>query len=244
MAPDKKTFEQATKLVIKTFEGGYYHPLMFRDGRLNPNTSAFGIMAKSGETMFGLDRHAGHSLYYSTPRVTSDVLTNLQYIPTYKYKSADAKQFWETIDATGAAQKWAWNYRGGSLEEKLATLAARVLYPAYIEYSNKYLTPQAQKIVANNPKLLFHFIYAVWNGPGFFKRWGKILNADVASGLNAEQLLARQIQARAAEPSIVNRSAQRMLTLFASPDFDLKKKAMLTIPAIMIAAGILIYASK
>jgi len=244
MNVDQNLFLDATKLVIKNFEGGYYHPDMLLDGRLNPTPAQIDLMKYSGETMFGLDRHAGHSLYYSSPRISSDVRNNLQYIPTYTYKNVASKDFWTTLDNQSAAQLWRWNYKGGPLEDKLQTLAAKILYPVFIEYSDKYLSEAAKKVVYNNPKLLFHFIYAVWNGPAFFKKFAQQLNADISKNASTDTLVNNQINARA--KSAVSSSASKMVKVFQSSDFMelLKKKRKFILPAILVAAGIGYYLYK
>lgn len=238
---DQNLFLNATKLVIKNFEGGYYHPNMLSDGRLNATPAQINFMRNSGETMFGLDRHAGHSLYYSSPRISDDVRTNLQYIPTYTYKNSASKNFWTTLDSQNAAKLWRWNYKGGALEDKLQTLAAKILYPVFLEYSDLYLSEAAKKVVYNNPKLLFHFIYAVWNGPKFFKKFAKKLNEDVKNNLGQETLINNQISLRA--NSAVSASANKMLKVFLSTEFNelLKKKRKTTL--ILLGAALLISAA-
>ena len=238
---DKNLFNDATKLVIKNFEGGYYHPDMLTDGRLNATPAQINFMRFSGETMFGLDRHAGHSLYYISPRISSDVRTNLQYIPSYKYKNDASRNFWTTLDNQNAAKLWRWNYKGGTLESKLEKLAAQILYPVFLEYSNLYLDEQSKKIVNKNPKLLFHFIYAVWNGPAFFKKFAKKLNEDVKNNLSIESLINNQISLRA--NSAVSASANKMIKVFLSTEFNelLKKKRKKIL--ILIAGALLIGAA-
>lgn len=239
---DQNLFLDATKLVIKNFEGGYYHPDMLLDGRLNPTAAQIDLMKYSGETMFGLDRHAGHSLYYTSPRISKDVRTNLQYIPGYTYKNNASKEFWGILDYQNAAQLWKWNYKGGALENKLQTLAAKILYPVFIEYSDKYLISEAaKKAVYNNPKLLFHFIYAVWNGPVFFQKFAKKLQEDLSNNSNADTLVKNQISARA--NSAVASSASKMVKVFASTEFNelLKKKRKKIL--ILIGGALLISAA-
>lgn len=244
MNVDQNLFLDATKLVIKNFEGGYYHPDMLLDGRLNPTPAQINLLRNSGETMFGLDRHAGHSLYYSSPRISDDVRNNLQYIPTYTYKNAASKDFWTILDNADANKLWKWNYKGGQFEDLLQTLAAKILYPVFIAYSDQWLSEQAKKVVYNNPKLLFHFIYAVWNGPVFFKKFAQRLNADISKNASTDTLVNNQINARA--QSAVSSSASKMVKVFQSSDFMelLKKKRKFILPAILIAAGIGYYLYK
>jgi hypothetical protein len=187
-------FDYVTGVVIDKLEGGYFHPDM-----RTQNPSKFGAYHRSGETMFGLDRHAGHSLYYSTPRKTDDVLANLKYIynGSYKYKTEDAKDFWTTIDKANARKNWKWLYKGGDLYPKLKKLAGGIMLPQYTYLANKYLSDKSREIVENDPRLLFHFIYACWNGSGWFKKFADKFNQAVASGVtNKNALLDVAIKSR------------------------------------------------
>ena len=163
-------FNNATNLIVSQIEGGYYHPNMLADGRVKD-----GRYNTSGETMFGIDRLQGGTIN-QTPA---------------------GKQFWQLIDNAGAANNWKWNYNGGALAPQLQTLAAQMMLPAYTILAQKTLTPQAQVIVEGNPGLLLHFIYATWNGPGWFKVFADKINTAVASGVtDIKKLMAIAIDSR------------------------------------------------
>jgi hypothetical protein len=180
MELSKDIFDNATKLVIDNFEGGYYHPYMINDLRLKTNEKQRNFLKNSGETMFGLDRSAGHSLYYSSPKKTDNVIENLNYIPFYKFKNQASQDFWSILDKNNASKTWKWNYYGGTNENKLKKLASTILFPQFNLYVNQFKwSDKAKNIVFNDPKLLFHFIYAIWNGSGFFQKWSKKLNLDL-----------------------------------------------------------------
>lgn len=151
------SFDQVVSNVIEKFEGGYYHPDMKQDGRLQGG----GAMGDSGETMMGIDRKHG-----------GDINT-----------SAEGREFWNLIDKSGARSKWKYNYKGGPLEGKLRSLVAKLIKPKYDDYVNRYLSPEAAEIVNKNPGLMFHFIYGVWNGPGWFKKFANVINDAVKKGI-------------------------------------------------------------
>jgi hypothetical protein len=192
MAIDKNKFKTVTKLVIDKLEGGYFHPNM----RTN-NPTKFGSYHRSGETMFGLDRHAGHGIYYSTPRKKGadgkpiDVVSNLKYIESgaYEYKTPEAKEFWTTIDNANAKNNWKWLYRGGALENKLKDLAADIMFTVYERNAKNYLK-EARDIVESDNRLLFHFIYGSWNGSGWFEKFAYDMNKAVRSGITDKDKLA------------------------------------------------------
>ena len=188
MAVDKDKFKTVTKLVIDKLEGGYFHPNM-----RTANPKKFGAYHRSGETMFGLDRHAGHGLYYSTSRKSDDVLRNLKNIESgvYTYKSLEAKEFWTTIDTANAKNNWQWLYRGGGLENKLKDLTAEIMLPSYERNAKNYLDAKTREIVEKDNRLLFHFIYASWNGSGWFQKFATDMNKAVSSGITEADKLSQ-----------------------------------------------------
>ena len=219
--PDKNKFSAVTQLVIDTLEGGYFHPKMYQ-----ANPGKFALYKTSGETLFGLDRHAGHDLFYSSKRKSTNPIEGLKYIDTYTYKNAFASEFWETIDKYARLEGWKWNTRGGKHEGKLKALAASIMYPEFLRLAKKYLTESSQKIVYADDSLLFHFIYATWNGEGFFKYYAKRFNQLQAQKASASELLADQIQARRDSAySTIRKSAVTLEKIFNSDAFKMLKAA-------------------
>ena len=165
------SFENIAKQVIDKLEGGYYHPDMVNDGRLKASSG----MGDSGETMMGIDRKHGGTINTSPEGIA----------------------FWNLIDKSGASKKWKWNYKGGALESKLRDLVIKIIRPRYDDYVRRYLTPEAAQIVNSNPALMFHFIYAVWNGPGWFKHFASKVNEEVKRGnTNPDELAKFAIRTR------------------------------------------------
>jgi hypothetical protein len=161
--------EQVIK-VITNLEGGYYHPDMLLDGRVKDSR-----YKSSGETMFGIDRKAGGSIN-DTPA---------------------GKRFWSVIDKANARKLWKWNYKGGSLAPILLPLAADVIKPEVEKNMKNFLTPEARAIVETDPRLMFHFIYATWNGSGWFRAFANAINAAVTKGItNTDKLTIIAIQSR------------------------------------------------
>lgn len=164
-------FDKIVEDVINRLEGGYYHPDMKSDGRC----PTCGRMGDSGETMFGMDRK--HGVNFA--------------------KSSAGQEFWEIIDDSGARNNWKWNYKGGNLAPRLKRLVTKMIQPAYENLSQRYLSPEAQKIVNSNPGLIFNFAYATWNGPGWFQKFAKKVNDAVKNGIkDPEELTKVAIDAR------------------------------------------------
>ena len=118
-------------------------------------------MGKSGETMMGMDRKYGVGFT----------------------QTSAGKEFWKLIDDSNARNNWKWNYMGGPLEGRLRKLVVRMIQPEYEKLSNRYLNENARKIVNKSPNLMFHFIYATWNGSGWFQKFAKKINEAVDKGV-------------------------------------------------------------
>jgi hypothetical protein len=166
---DNIDFTTLTGQVIDQLEGGYYHPNM--KNRLNYDWSKYGA---SGETMFGIDRLKGGSINNTNA----------------------GREFWRLIDNANAKNTWDWNDKGGQLGERLKVLAAQMMKPQYESYTRSYLTPEAQKIINSSKALTFNFIYATWNGPGWFEKFAKKFNEDVKNNLSVNELIKKVLEYR------------------------------------------------
>lgn len=194
--PDYKgstNFKDVTYKIIDTLEGGYYHPDMLKDGRVKD-----GRYGKSGETMFGMDRKAGNT-----------------------EATAPGREFWRLIDNENARKNWKWNYMlkdNPSLANKLKDLIVQIMEPNFNSYMEKYLTPEAQKLVKSNPKLYFNFVYATWNGPGWFKKFAKDFNQKVKDGfLSQEDLVKSVVDKRKNDPnSLASGGGKKIEKIFSS----------------------------
>ena len=199
--PSNDSFSKVVSEVIDRLEGGYYHPDMLKDGRVKD--SRYG---SSGETMFGIDRKAGGAIN-TTP---------------------EGMEFWKLIDAQNARSNWKWGYKGGDLAPKLKDLVGKMIKRNFDTYSNKYLDPKSKEIVNKDPRLLFNFIYSVWNGPGWFKKFAEDFNKKVRAGVtNPEELVKVTLDSRTKEGltpgssanSLVKQGGEKMANLYNDPTF-------------------------
>ena len=181
-----------TKKVIDEFEGGYWNP------KCGHTTKGMGI---STETMFGLDRKNGK--IESTP---------------------EGKEFFRIIDnektklgMTKFCKTWKHYYTGGNLEDKLKTLAAKIMKYQY-DTNSKEFSPELRKRVESNDRLLLHFSYACWNGPGFFDTFRKSLERGLKSGKSDSQLIKQAISDR---KKTVLYHQDKVADVMTSPDFYL-----------------------
>ena len=159
-------------------------------GYYNPKWHYKRAMGDSGETMFGIDRKHGGTINTSGPGI----------------------EFWKMIDDNKTQGVWKHGYRGGNLESTLTDLAARIMEPVYERNSERYLSPEARKVVESDNALLFHFIYASWNGPGFFKKFAEKINEEVKKNKTPEQL--RQVALNSRKESAVSGSVGKIENIF------------------------------
>ena len=81
--------------------------------------------------------------------------------------------------------------------------------------ANAHLTPQAKALVNSDPRLLFNFIYATWNGSGWFKQFAKKINDSVASGVtDTDQLTKVAVAARTGSSnSLISQGGNKIASL-------------------------------
>ena len=158
-----KSFAEVTRQVIANLEGGYYNPVYHNTG-----DSRYGA---SGETMFGIDRKAG-----GTINTTSA-----------------GKTFWSKIDAQQVNTKWRWNYiPPDPLQKELIDSAVTIMKSVYDSNMKSYLAdPVLQRVIESDGRLLFNFIYACWNGPGWFQRWAAEIKKAYNGGKKTSDELLR-----------------------------------------------------
>ena len=166
-------FKYVTSIVIDKLEGGYYHPNMLKDGRVKDKR-----YSKSGETMFGIDRSKGGAINDTTA----------------------GRKFWGAIDNSNGRKNWEWNYMGGNLKPQLMDSVSEMIYPKFKDNSRRYLSKASQDLIAQDDRLLFNFIYATWNGEGWFRKFATDFNSKVASGeKNLDNLVQYTIDLRTKE---------------------------------------------
>jgi len=166
-----KSFEEVTKQVIANLESGYYHPVMLEDGRVKGDKEKNKkVLGTSGETMFGIDRLRGGSIN----------------------TTAAGSAFWKLIDEADAKNKWPHYFiPKDPLKTELLNLAVQVMKPQFESLFSKYVTvKEVQDLVRSDGRLYFNFIYATWNGPGYFQNFSQqIIKAYNGGQRSAEQLL-------------------------------------------------------
>ena len=167
------SFDEQISTEIDWLGGGYFNQLMFTDGRLNPSYKS--IYSTSGETHMDIDR-----LNWGVDN------------------SSAWLKFWDIIDMSQAATKWAWNYKGGILEPQLKKLVSQIIFPRYTQWCKTYLSAKSLEVVNSDDRLVFNFIYSVFNGIGWFKYFSDAMNiyVDVQKITDPKILMDKMIEER------------------------------------------------
>ena len=170
-----------TDKIIDKFEGGYWNNDKTKpNDQKCPNHPYTSISDNSGETMFGIDRRAGKW------DDDSDGQVFFGLIDDEKEDAGSMDEFCKT---------WVWLYRGGDLEEELKGMASVMMRKSY-ERNKRWLSSEALNEVEGNKRLLFHFAYACWNGPGFFQDFAEDINDAVNQGLSGDDLVDVAVDGR------------------------------------------------
>lgn len=195
---DEKIFAPTNSEISSSTSGGsfkkYFDLIVdkLEGGYYNPDWHYSSAMGDSGETLYGLDRKHGGKL--------NETLEGLE--------------FWKIVDENKNKSSWTYNYKpSGSMGEKLKNLASKILENHYNKLSDKYLNYDTKKIVDSDGPLKGHFIYAAWNGSGFFKNFAEDINNALSNGVKDPQKL-RKIAMQSRRNSRVSRSADKVGKLF------------------------------
>jgi hypothetical protein len=170
-----------TDKIIDNFEGGYWNKDITKPNSEKCMNHPYDpIYDNSGETMFGIDRRAGDWDNNSDGREYFGIID-------------DEKESAGSMDKF--CQTWTYGYRGGDLQEDLKLRASSLMKKSY-ERNKKYLSPEALGEVESNKRLLFHFAYACWNGPGHFQDFAEDINSAVNQGLTGYDLVDVAVDSR------------------------------------------------
>lgn len=220
MAIDQGRYRYIAGLIIDQLEGGYYHPDMLADGRVKDS-----LYASSGETMFGIDRKNGGSLN----------------------TTAAGQRFWSLIDGAGARVNWPWNYKGGNLGPSLKNGAADIIYPEYERLSTRYLSGKSKGIVDSDDRLLFNFMYATWNGAGWFQRFASDFNTAVNDGITDKDELVKVVLKSRTESSnsLIRQTGNKIVQILSQfknyVAAYVKANPVKTIVVVTVVAGLMSY---
>jgi hypothetical protein len=180
-------FNTVCSKVIAELEGGYYHPDMLADGRVKD-----GRYSASGETMYGIDRKTGGTIN----------------------ETAEGRKFWALIDAKGARKNWKLYYLPPDpLKSQLYRLCCAMIKRNYDSFLNRYVGDnEIIRVINSDGRLMFNFVYATWNGPGWFQGWAEEIVAQYRKGMtDSGQLAAYFVKRRISNNGIVGNKTNNSL---------------------------------
>lgn len=164
--------KEMVKVIVSYIEGGYYHPKM-----KERNPEKFKLFGSSTETLFGIDRYNGGW-----------------------EKTSAGKEFFNLLDNENASEKWEYMYDlddNPTLKNKLIDLSADMISQKNESNKSRFFTPKARKIVNGDAGLTFNFLYATYNGEGWFQKFANEINDAVDSGTtDPKELLKIAIDTR------------------------------------------------
>jgi len=152
-------------------------------------------MGKSTETMFGLDRYNGNIESTDKGKEFFKIIDDEKIAAGAKSSGEGKNMKWSNMD--NFCKKWKWLYRGGDKKEKLEDLATEVMEKYFNKNMSTYIKdPKTREKIMGNKGLLVHMSYASWNGPGFFQKFGRKLEAAVRDGKSDKELIDVATQSR------------------------------------------------
>lgn len=167
ISKDTVNFKEVTRQVIAYLEGGYYDPKTSNVGDPRYNSS--------GETLFGIDRKTGGAELTTTPT---------------------ALKFWKAIDdAQSKDGKWPYLYiPPDPLQSQLIDYVAIMMEQRFNRMFNNprnFKNADVKALIKSDGRLLFNFIYASWNGDGWFRKFANGVESAYNKGTKSEEDLVK-----------------------------------------------------
>ena len=173
--------------IINNIEGGYYNPSTHYSSF---NSTAQALYATSGETMYGIDYVNGNGYRKYDPVAWDTFWYDIWTAQGYTVTGAIGRG----ISRSGTASRpWSWNYKPSGLPaDKLYRLAAQFMSKAADDlFKKNNLDPNLERIIKSDGRLYYNFLYAVWNGPGWFGGWVKYISSKYTSGVTSSTELTK-----------------------------------------------------
>jgi len=184
---ESNDFNVVCSKVIAELEGGYYHPDMLADGRIKD-----GRFSASGETMYGIDRKTGGTIN----------------------TTAEGKKFWALIDAKGARTAWKYNFLPNDpLKTQLYRLCCAMIKRNYDSFLKTYVgNEEVITAINSDGRLMFNFVYATWNGPGWFQGWAGEIKSKYLGGMkDTGELASYFVKRRISNNGIIGNKSNNSL---------------------------------
>lgn len=179
------------KKVIDKLEGGYFfkpaenfdeHKCM---NHYDPTSES------STETMFGIDRLSGQWDEKEKGRAFWEIIDQEKVRLGAKraYLSEPNPPYtWKNLDKF--CKKWYHFFDGGDLKEVLYEKACDMMFDTMETNMKNFDDDEDTKNkILSSKGLIFHFVYACWNGSGFFQNWANQMKSAVKDGKTVDELI-------------------------------------------------------
>lgn len=192
ISKDLVNFKEVTRQVIAYLEGGYYDPKTSNVGDPRYTTS--------GETLFGIDRKTGGAELTTSPT---------------------ALKFWKAIDdAQKKDGKWPYLYiPPDPLQSQLIDYVAVMMEQRFNRMFNNprnFKNADVKALIKSDGRLLFNFIYASWNGDGWFQKFATKVESAYSKGTkDVEGLVKFAVSLRTGDAnSLIKQGGYKIKGLF------------------------------
>lgn len=161
------------KAMVDYIEGGYYYP---GHAYSQFNESSRKLYGSSGETLWGIDRHAGQTENSSLGKKFWAAVDNLSGYGSTTGKTGYAKKTntrsWDSGTYPTKSGAWKYNYMPSKKDAGFDTM-----YNSFVEYASghchdwldKYFKDHPVKaMILSDARMKFMWFRATWNGPGWF----------------------------------------------------------------------------
>ena len=200
-SPAKKLIKSSTtkdstivQAIVDYLEGGYYHPTHAYSSKTKQLKDSFSMYKNSGETLYGLDRHAGNNEgIRQGPKNQAGIdfwsaVDNISGFGSYKDTNRTKKTGnWDINKYPKKSSGWNWNYMPKKSDPGYDTLQknlTKYITNSYTLLFDKYLRSHpVGKLVQNDGRLKFMYYRATWNGSSFFQKFANNLKATYDKGI-------------------------------------------------------------
>ena len=161
------------KAMVDYIEGGYYYP---GHAYSQFNESSRKLYGSSGETLWGIDRHAGQTENSSLGKKFWAAVDNLSGYGSSTGKTGYAKKTntrsWDSGSYPTKSGGWKYNYMPSKKDAGFDTM-----YNSFVEYASGHCHEWLDKYFKDHPvkamilgdaRMKFMWFRATWNGPGWF----------------------------------------------------------------------------
>ena len=161
------------KAMVDYIEGGYYYP---GHAYSQFNEKSRNLYGSSGETLWGIDRHAGQTENTTLGKKFWAAVDNLSgygsSTGTTGYSKKTNTRSWNNGSYPTKSGAWKYNYMPSKKDSGYDTM-----YNSFVEYASSHCHEWLDKYFKNHPvkamilgdaRMKFMWFRATWNGPGWF----------------------------------------------------------------------------